>query len=270
VARSFNGTSAYISVPNSTVLNFNASQSQTVACWIKYSSSQSSYTGLVCKGQLASLPTGATGQYQILLYGDKLGCEIDYIGSGGAYGPPQGLVGTTVLDNNVWHHCCVTIAKPAGTCIIYVAGSQESTTTASQIANDYTDTYPVLIGVERTETLFFGGSMAEVGIWNVVLTAGEILALAKGCRTASVRPASLVGYWPIWGLASPEPDMSGNANNGTLTGTAKANGPPIDRFTWTNPNFYQAASSPPTSPLFLPSPMTGLGAGGPFYTNPIG
>jgi hypothetical protein len=71
------------------------------------------------------------------------------------------------------------------------------------------------------------GNMADTALWNVVLSATEIAALAKGIRPPQVRPAALIGYWPLDGLQSPEPDLSGNRNNGTLTGTVNAFGPPI-------------------------------------------
>jgi hypothetical protein len=43
-------------------------------------------------------------------------------------------------------------------------------------------------------------------------------------------------------LASPEPDLSGNKNNGTLTGTTNTFGPPILPFTrrWPQFNFFAA------------------------------
>jgi hypothetical protein len=74
-------------------------------------------------------------------------------------------------------------------------------------------------------------TLADVAIWNVDLTAFEISALAKGARPNIIRPASLVAWWPLDGLQSPEPDLSRNAKNGTLTGTAAAFGPPYAPFT---------------------------------------
>ena len=44
----------------------------------------------------------------------------------------------------------------------------------------------------------FSGSIAEVGIWNVVLTDAEVATLATGVSPRSVRPESLVFYAPLW------------------------------------------------------------------------
>jgi hypothetical protein len=41
-----------------------------------------------------------------------------------------------------------------------------------------------------------------------------------------VNLANLKGWWPLDGYQSPEPDLSGNGNNGTLTGTAQVLGAP--------------------------------------------
>ncbi len=41
------------------------------------------------------------------------------------------------------------------------------------------------------------GLIAEVGLWNVALTAEEIASLAKGMTCDKVRPQSLVFYAPL-------------------------------------------------------------------------
>jgi hypothetical protein len=44
---------------------------------------------------------------------------------------------------------------------------------------------------------FLTGNVAEVGIWNDVLTAAEIASLAKGMTCDKIRPQSLVFYAPL-------------------------------------------------------------------------
>ena len=41
------------------------------------------------------------------------------------------------------------------------------------------------------------GDIAEVGIWNIALTADEIASLAKGITCDKIRPQSLVFYAPL-------------------------------------------------------------------------
>jgi hypothetical protein len=55
----------------------------------------------------------------------------------------------------------------------------------------------------------FNGQIAEVAIWNVILSASEITMLSLGVSPLFVRPQSLVSYWPIIGRTSPEIDLVG-------------------------------------------------------------
>lgn len=48
-----------------------------------------------------------------------------------------------------------------------------------------------------TRNTFLNGSIAEVGVWNVELSADEILALSRGVTCDQVRPESLVFYAPL-------------------------------------------------------------------------
>jgi hypothetical protein len=73
---------------------------------------------------------------------------------------------------------------------------------------------------------FMSGSMADCAVWNTNLSSSDIAKLAAGYRPIDVNSANLVGWWPLSGYSSPEPDISGNANNGTLTGTSQAAMPP--------------------------------------------
>ena len=78
----------------------------------------------------------------------------------------------------------------------------------------------------------FDGRIAVVGVWNVALKAAEITSLSNGALPTTIRSASLVAYWPMDGLQSPEPDFAGTRKNMTLSGTpALAAGPPVMLFT---------------------------------------
>ena len=75
------------------------------------------------------------------------------------------------------------------------------------------------------------GNLADTVVWSVAMTQLEVTALAKGIRPSQLRTKNLVGWWPLDGLQSPEEDISGNKNNGTLTGTTLGFGPPFNQFT---------------------------------------
>lgn len=101
--------------------------------------------------------------------------------------------------------------------------SYQTTTNGVSLGVDGTTDF--IIGNITSGIRTFNGNIAYVQIFDVVLTNSEI-------RQATYIPGSitrgLVGYWPLWGTASPEQDLSGNGNTGTLTGTTENfNGPPV-------------------------------------------
>lgn len=77
---------------------------------------------------------------------------------------------------------------------------------------------------------FLEGDIAELAFWNVDLGSSECLALGRGFAPDRIRRLSLTGYWPLWGIHSPETDLSGNNRNLTLTGTTRADHPPVVPF----------------------------------------
>jgi hypothetical protein len=107
------------------------------------------------------------------------------------------------------------------------------------------------IGNVNAGTRVLDGRMAGFVVWNIILTDLEFAALGRGIQPYNIRPASLAGWWPIDGIQSPEPDLSGNKLNGTLTGTLFAFGPPVTPFT---PRWWQALT-PPIPPAFILMPQ---------------
>jgi hypothetical protein len=146
-----------------------------------------------------------------------------------------GIAGVVVNSTNTWVHvaCSCNSGSLLGT--LYVNGVADNG--AQTILN------PVYTGTPNG--LFFGtqfsngnftnpltGRLADCAVWSTNLTTLEILGLARGQRPYVVRRLSLVGYWPFDGLQSPEPELSGNAYNGTITGSIPfAFGPPMTLFT---------------------------------------
>ena len=133
------------------------------------------------------------------------------------------------MSSNVWHH--VAVAGPGAAWLGYIDNVLTTGINANAIG---AATGSTTIG-KRTYSGFnnpWSGSIAHMAMWNVVLTAGEISGLSRGQLPYMVRPKSLVAYWPLDGLSSPEPDLSGNQFNGTINGTVTAgNGPPVAMFT---------------------------------------
>lgn len=98
-----------------------------------------------------------------------------------------------------------------------------------KLAGSGTTTPCALAGEAGTANLD-DGTIAEVTLWaEVALTASEISALAQGVSPNLIRPIGRLFQWPMWGVASPEPDISGSSNNGTVTGTSLADHAPVGR-----------------------------------------
>lgn len=76
----------------------------------------------------------------------------------------------------------------------------------------------------------FSGAVAHCAIWNIALSAAEIAALAAGRNPLTIAKANLVGYWPVFGDSSPEPDFSGVAFPLPIGGTPTkgSDDPPVD------------------------------------------
>jgi hypothetical protein len=153
--------------------------------------------------------------------------------------------GSTGLVAGTWYHVALTVDTSVSALRAYINGSLDASVNAapSTIASNTTKHFYFGFapagGIELGQTV-----LADGAIWNAALTQLEVSALAAGIRPPHIRPKALVAWWPLNGLASPEPDLSGNANNGTLTGTANAFGPPIMPVTrrWPQTAFIPAPS----------------------------
>lgn len=158
--------------------------------------------------------------------------------------------GSYTLNQNAWNN--FLLAWDNSGSILYLNGSQIGT--AGVV------TQPNLSGLVETignytfgTTTNLAARLADFSIYNAKLGSSFAAALNRGARAASLG-IPLHGYWPLDGLQSPEPDFSGNANNGTLTGTALAAGPPTMPFTRRMPQFLSPTAQPSPGPFAAYSP----------------
>ena len=102
---------------------------------------------------------------------------------------------STGVAAGTWHHAAAVFTSNVSR-TAYINGGNSATNTSSLTLNTPTS---VVIGARYNTTLgfYFGGDIAEVGIWNAALTADEIASLAKGMSCDKVRPQSLVFYAPL-------------------------------------------------------------------------
>ena len=133
--------------------------------------------------------------------------------------------------NLKWYFVAVTYdgGSSSNNPTIYINGNSvavnESTTPSGTYPND--SAYSTYIGNRPADTArTFNGKIAHVQMFNRVISQGEVKQIMF--FPGSIRNG-LVGYWPLLGSASPETDLSGNKNNGTVTGAIKGTTePPIN------------------------------------------
>lgn len=82
-----------------------------------------------------------------------------------------------------------------------------------------------ILGNRSNQTEGWDGGIAEYGLWNRLLTAGEIASLGKGLCPMFITKG-LVQYNPLIGRTSPEIELI-KGSNATLTGTATIAHPKI-------------------------------------------
>ena len=103
---------------------------------------------------------------------------------------------TTSVNVGSWNHVCAIFASTTSR-TIYLNGGGQATNTVSSSPASFNRFH---IGSRRINSVtdtFFNGLMAEIGIWNVALTADEVRSLNKGTSCRLIRPRSLVFYAPL-------------------------------------------------------------------------
>lgn len=138
----------------------------------------------------------------------------------------QLVCATPIAADGAYHDVIVTTDKT--TLKEYLDGTQD--------ANTVTDTSVDLsgaglewnIGRRRDSAGYLMcDALAEVAIWKVALTQGEVTTLAAGAGSNCVQSGNLVAYWKMNTNTSPEPDWKA-ADDMTLHGSPSfVSGPSI-------------------------------------------
>lgn len=196
----------------------------TVACWLRPTSN--------ANGTAVGLSRNDNGNGYWALGAD--GSSVPFFEQGGnTGGAASTATAGAALPTTSWSHLTgVCAAANSRTCYRNGVAGTTLTTSLTTTCNQWT------IGDLRllaTDLSFRNGHIAEVGVWNVALTTGEINALAKGVSPRLIRPGNLVGYVPLRGTASPEPDYTAGQRHLTVTGAAPG------------------TTNPPTSPIWASS-----------------
>jgi hypothetical protein len=141
---------------------------------------------------------------------------------------------TTTLTTNTWYHVLFTALYGSPTVVnCYLNGvSQSVSASGATSGSPDASNFNRYIAGDSGNAASWDGRLADIAVWSAVLSQTEATGLARGLRPAAIRPQSLVAWWPLDGIQSPEPDLGGHALNGTLQNNPTlAFGPPFTMFT---------------------------------------
>jgi len=211
MARGFTGASSqYLSTLSTPITTFPC----TLACLVNLTNTTDTCAFISLQN--------STGQSRIQLSNNLLtspkravqSTAFDLAGNNGAVG-----VNETAFSAGVWYHAAGVFANASST-EAFFNGGIGSTIGSGSITPTGID--QILIGARRSTSLglYQNGLIAEVGIWNVALTAAEIASLAKGMTCDKVRPQSLVFYAPlVRDLIDQKGGLTITNNNGATVAT---------------------------------------------------
>lgn len=196
----------------------------TMACWF-YSTSATANQTLVTIGTVGS----ANHYFSLYLDGTATGDPVAFNTRTTSAGE---VLTTSGYATDTWQHACgVGISNTSRA--VFVNGGSKGTATSNRTPSGVDSVY---IGRRHTAAggqNYMVGRIAEIAIWNVALSDVEVALLANRISPLMIKPKSLVAYWPLMGIGSPEPDYSSGVRNLTLNGdtpSTQADHAPVMQF----------------------------------------
>jgi hypothetical protein len=214
-ALTFNATNTYGTVADQAAMRFTTGNSITLAGWINPSGVGTQRT-IVAKGRTSG-SNNANYVLRCLQAGDVLNF---YFHSGGSLKEFRST--NAVCNSAIWMHVAVTYQfGSASSAQLYVNGLAVSGSWTSGSGNETPDspTDPLFVGAinDGSLTHVFSGQLGDIRVYNRVLTAGEVKALATELDRG------LVAYYPLDESSSASiSDYSGSGNNGVGQGATGA------------------------------------------------
>jgi glucose/arabinose dehydrogenase len=196
-ALSLNGVNQYVTIPISVRSNF------TIAYWVNTTASTTGTVWTTGLGLVSADVSGVANDFGVSLITN--GAVAFGVGN-----PNTSLTSTASVNNGMWRHVAVTRSSASGAMAVYVDGVQNSTTNGPTGLRNAPAA--IRIGGILSGGGFFGGSIDEVRIYNTVLSATEISALAN-----PVAPPVITAFS---GSATNYFGSAGQIFSVTATGTA--------------------------------------------------
>lgn len=170
----------------------------TISGWFLIDAAPAGFLSLFNIGE-----SGFTDYWGLWVDGAAAGDPIEIFTDDGA--GASSATSTTGTTAGTWHHFTVT-ASGATNRTVYLDGGSSATDSTSRSPSGMTFTSLGNTGWSGFEDPF-DGRLAEFVFRNVALSAAEVALLANGVNPFDLRPGTITGYAPIYGVSSPEPDF---------------------------------------------------------------
>lgn len=232
-SRDYNGTTSVLSIGDASQIQNIFSSGGTAMAWIYVNTTGENSSGRVFN-KTNGTSSSPTAGWAFAVRNGTTASDIDlqFLRKwSSSTGIPNWQI-NDVLFFDEWNYVGVTYSdsSTANNPSFWVNGvnlgsGTEQTPPSGSAVSDAT--YTLHLGNSNNNDRTFDGLQCYYQIWNRILSESEIIE-------SMYKPGSitenLVGYWPCMG-DSPERDLSGNGNTGTVTGTSiSANGSPVTRF----------------------------------------
>lgn len=222
--RDFDGSTGWLGDQTSgwTVPSISGSNPMTVGAWIRPDTTAAGVRAIFSRYDSA----GGTAGYELVQSGD----ELQFIRRGNT---PVTTTGIN-LSSGAWQFVAVrAVTNGANSDLKFVkftaAGSKTNVNTSDNF-NNYAAGNRLAVGAQDNgPTSPFNGGIAWCGVWvNEELTDDELWAYAIFGPWVLSRDTDC--FIPVYGVASPEPDLTGSGGTGQTNGTCPvitADMPPI-------------------------------------------
>jgi YD repeat-containing protein len=192
---SVNGTSGYVSVPNSSTIDI--SGPITVEAWVKVNAITGNYQDILCREAWGQAGTGGGYEFAITSTGKV---RLDLYQSPSQY---TTVIGATTATTNTWHH--VAGVFDGNQMRVYLDGVLDGSLSTTN--GPASGTSALNIGKSTYTTYYFGGLIDEVRLSAAALYSSNFTpGLGAGSNTR--------GLWKFDGQTTN--DVSGNGNHGIL------------------------------------------------------
>jgi hypothetical protein len=184
MAYELNGSNQYFNTATAPA----SAEPLTIACWFYANNTTADHTLVSING------TSTLSYFQLQAAGSISGDPVravTFAGSGGA----NVAASTSGFSASTWTHAAGVFTSTSSRTVYLNGTAGNQNTGVSSIPN----IVRLSIGVIswNTPVNYLNGRIAEVGVWNVALTAEEIASLADGMTCDKVCPQSLVFYAPL-------------------------------------------------------------------------